>query len=183
MTAATIAPAAEEYPPGFAGYVAQVPPGDIVARLRRQIGETAALLRPLSPDQARYRYAPGKWSTIEVLGHLSDTERVMAYRALRIARADETPLAGFDENTYVPAADFERRSLADVLAEFEAVRLSTTALFASLVDGAWGRWGVVNGNRITVRALAHVIAGHELHHVGVLRTRYLAGAGTSAPGR
>jgi hypothetical protein len=154
-----------------------VPSGDVVARLRRQIAETAALLRPLDETQARHRYAPGKWRVIEVLGHLADTERVMAYRALRVARGDETPMAGFDENVYVPAGEFERRPISDVLAEFEAVRAATVALLGGLPEAAWTRWGVANGQRVTVRALAHIIAGHELHHVDVLRTRYGVGGG------
>jgi DinB family protein len=177
MTAPTIAPAAGEYAPHYAGYIARVPQGDVLARLRRQIAETAALLRPLDAAKARHRYAPGKWSVIEVLGHLADTERIMAYRALRVARGDETPLAGFDENVYVPAGEFERRSMTDVLAEFEAIRAATVALLGSLPEAAWTRWGVANGQRVTVRALAHIIAGHELHHVDVLRTRYGVGGG------
>ena len=177
MIAPTIAPAAGEYAPFYAGYVARVPPGDVLARLRRQIGETAALLRPLDAAKARHRYAPGKWSVIEVLGHLCDAERVFAYRVLRIARGDETPLAGFDENIYVPAGEFERRSITDVLGEFEAVRAATVALLGSLPEAAWTRWGVASGQRVTVRALAHIIAGHELHHVDVLRTRYGVGGG------
>lgn len=175
MTAPTIAPPAGEYAPHYAGYVARVPQGDVLARLRKQIGETAALLRPLDAARARHRYAPGKWSVIEVLGHLCDAERVFAYRVLRIARGDETPLAGFDENVYVPAAEFERRSMTDVIAEFEAVRAATVALLGGLPEAAWTRWGVANGQRVTVRALAHIIAGHELHHVDVLRTRYGVG--------
>ena len=177
MTAPTIAPAAGEYAPHYAGYVARVPAGDVVARLRRQIAEAAALLRPLDAAKARHRYAPGKWSVIEVLGHLSDTERIFAYRALRIARGDETPMAGFDENIYVPAGEFERRSIAAVLGEFEAVRAATVALLDGLPEAAWIRGGVANGQRVTVRALAHIIAGHELHHVEVLRTRYGVGGG------
>jgi len=177
MTAPTIAPAAGEYAPHYAGYVARVPAGDVLARLRRQIGETAALLRPLDAAKARHRYAPGKWSVIEVLGHLCDAERIFTYRALRIGRSDETPMAGFDENVYVPAGEFERRSIADVLGEFEAVRAATVALLGGLPEAAWTRWGVANGQRVTVRALAHIIAGHELHHVDVLRTRYGVGSG------
>jgi uncharacterized damage-inducible protein DinB len=175
MTAPTIAPAAGEYAPHYAGYVARVPPGDVLARLRRQITETAALLRPLDAAKAGYRYASGKWSVIEVLGHLCDAERVFAYRTLRIARGDETPLAGFDENVYVPAGAFDRRSIADVAAEFEAVRAATVTLLGGLPQAAWTRWGVASGQRVTVRALAHIIAGHELHHVDVLRTRYEVG--------
>lgn len=172
MTAPTIAPATGEYAPHYAGYVGRVPAGDVLARLRRQITETAALLRPLDAAKAAYRYAPGKWSVIEVAGHLCDAERIFAYRALRIARGDETPLAGFDENIYVPAGEFERRSIADVAAEFEAARAATVTLLGGLPEAAWTRWGVANGQRVTVRALAHIIAGHELHHVEVLRTRY-----------
>jgi DinB superfamily len=177
MTAPTIAPAPGEYAPHYAGYVARVPQGDVLARLPRQIAETAALLRPLDAAKARHRYVPGKWSVIEVLGHLADTERIMAYRALRVGRGDETPVAGFDENVYVPAGEFERRSISDVLGEFEAVRAATVALLGGLPEAAWTRWGVANGQRVTVRALAHIIAGHELHHVDVLRTRYGLGGG------
>ena len=177
MTAptATSIPGADEYAPSFARYVTRVPPGDVLVQLRRQIAESMTLLRPLDEANARYRYAPGKWSVIEVAGHLADTERIMAYRALRIARKDETPLPGFDEDPYVAAAEFERRALGDVLAELAAVRTATLALLAGLPEAAWSRWGMASGHRVTVRALAHVIAGHELHHVEVLRTRYGVG--------
>jgi uncharacterized damage-inducible protein DinB len=177
MTAPVMVPASDEYAPAFGLYVTRVPPGDVVAQLERQIGETAALLRPLDPARGRHRYAPGKWSIVEILGHLADTERIFAYRALRFARGDQTPLASFDENTYVPAAECERRALTDVLEEFEAVRAATVALFASLPEPAWTRWGVASGQRMTVRASARVIAGHELHHVEVLKTRYGVGTG------
>ena len=177
MTAPTTVPAADEYAASYADYVARVPPGDIITHLKRQIGETAALLRPLDTAGARRRYAPGKWSVIEIVGHLADAERIFAYRALRFARGDQSPLPGFDENTYVPAAECERRALSDVLAEFQAVRAATVALFASLPEPAWTRSGVASGHRMTVRAAAHVIAGHELHHVEVLKTRYGVGAG------
>ncbi len=172
MTAPATVPAADEYAASYADYVARVPPGDIIAQLKRQIGETAALLGPLD----RRRYAPGKWSVIEIVGHLADAERIFAYRALRFARGDQSPLPGFDENTYVPAAECERRALADVLAELEAVRAATVALFANLPEAAWTRSGVASGHRMTVRAAARVIAGHELHHVEVLKTRYGVGA-------
>jgi uncharacterized damage-inducible protein DinB len=177
MTALATPPATDEYPASFAGYIACVPPGDVVAQLERQIGRTVALLRPLDAARARFRYAPGKWSIIEIVDHLADAERIFAYRALRFARADQTPLASFDENTYVPAAESERRSLADALAEFQAVRAATIVLLKGLPEAAWSRRGTASGKQITVRAMAHVIAGHELHHVEVLRTRYGVGAG------
>jgi hypothetical protein len=177
MTTPATVPAADEYAASYAGYVARVPSGDIVAQLKRQIGDTVALLRPLDAARARHRYAPGKWSVIEIVGHLADAERIFAYRALRFARGDQSPLPGFDENTYVPAAECDRRALSDVLSEFEAVRAATVALVKGLPETAWTRAGVASGHRMTVRAAVHVIAGHELHHVEVLRTRYGVGAG------
>lgn len=177
MGTPTTAPASDEYAPYYQTYIARVPPGDLLAQLERQAQATAALLGPAQSDRAHYRYAPGKWSLIEILGHLSDSERIFAYRALRIARSDSTPLSGFDENLYVPAADFGRRSLADVLGEFQAVRAATVALLRGLPDAAWSRRGVANGQPVTVRALGYIIAGHELHHIEVLRIRYGIGGG------
>ncbi len=172
----TAVPAADEYGTHYAGYVSRVPPGDIIAQLERQISATLALLKPLDATRARYRYAPGKWSVIEIVGHLADAERIFAYRALRFARGDQSSLPGFDENTYVPAAECERRALADVLAEFQSVRAATVTLFKGLPDVAWTRSGIASGNRLSVRAAARVISGHELHHVEVLRTRYGLGS-------
>lgn len=169
----TVRPAADEYAPFYAGYVARVPDGDVVAQMERQIEEVRALLAPLSAEQAAHRYAPGKWSIREVVGHLADAERVMAYRALRFARGDRTPLAGFDENAYVPESGAERRTLASLLDELAAVRAASVALFRGLPAEAWERDGEANRHRVTVRALAWIIAGHELHHLALLRERYL----------
>lgn len=165
-------PGADEYAPFYASYIAGVPEGDILDLLARQAEETQALLSPLAPERASYRYAPDKWSVTEVAGHLCDAERIFSYRALRFARGDETPLPGFDEAAYVPQAGFERRGLPDVLAELRALRQSTLCLFRGLDDAAGLRRGVANGNPMSTRAAAYVIAGHERHHVGVLRTRY-----------
>ncbi len=165
-------PAADEYPPFYAGYVGHVPEGDLLARLERQSRETPARLRSLGPEAARLRYAPDKWSVIEVVGHLADSERIFAYRALRIARGDATPLAGFDQNAYVAAGNFEQRAFAEVLEEFELVRRGTLALLRSFDDAAWQRRGVANNHPVSARALAYVIAGHELHHLAILRTHY-----------
>lgn len=165
-------PAADEVPPHFVGYIAKVTESDPVAVLATQIDVTAALLRPLSEADARKRYAPGKWSVKEVVGHLTDTERIMAYRALRIARGDETPLPGFDENAYVPPAKFDARPLADLIGDLFTVRAATVALFRTFDADAWRRRGTASGKPISVRALGYMIPGHERHHVEILKTRY-----------
>ena len=170
-------PATGEYIPYYGRYIALVPDGELVATLARQVEETAALLASFSPAQAQYRPAPGEWNTVEIVGHLADMERVFAYRALRIARRDPKPLEGVDDvDGYVAAAGFAARSLADVAAEFAAVRQATLALFRSLDAAAWARVGTADGNAISVRALGYIIAGHELHHLADIR-RYRERAG------
>jgi hypothetical protein len=168
-------PASEEHAPYYLTYVRLVPGEDAWPALSTQQADTLVLLGRLDERQALHRYAPGKWSVKEVVGHLADAERVFAYRALRFARADETPLPGFDENRYVPAGRFDARPLDDVLGEFRAVRAATLALFASFDQAALLRRGVANQNPMSVRALAWVIAGHERHHAGLLRERYAPG--------
>jgi len=166
-------PNSAEYAPYFEKYISLVPEGEIVATLGNQIENTLSLIRGLSEAQGDLRYAPGKWSVKEVIGHLIDAERIFAYRALRFARSDTTPLPGFDENSFVANAGFDSRSLADLAEEFEYMRRSNVYLFKHLDGGSWLRRGAANDNEISVRAIAHVIAGHELHHVGILRSRYL----------
>ena len=167
------APVAGEYAEFYAGYVARVPAGDVVATLRDQLAETLALLRGVDPSRTTAGYAPGKWSIRDVVLHMSDTERVMGYRAMRIARADTTPLASFDENAWTPVAGANARTMDSLLAEFEAVRRSTIALLEGLPDAAWGRRGTASGKEVSARALAWIIAGHERHHVAIIRERYL----------
>jgi hypothetical protein len=166
-------PDSTEYATYFEKYIALVPEGEIVATLDRQIESTLSLIRGLSETQAEHRYAPGKWSVKEVIGHLIDGERIFAYRAMRFARNDATPLPGFDENSFVANGGFGARSLADLADEFEHTRKSNVYLFKSLDSDASLRRGVSNNNEISVRALAYIIAGHELHHVEILRARYL----------
>lgn len=165
-------PLPDEHAEYYGQYVALVPEGDVLATLERQGIETAAALRKVPAALAKHRYAPGKWSVTEVIGHLSDAERVFTYRALRFARNDTTPLAGFSESDYVPAARFDDRTLPDVAAEYAAVRAATLSLFRGLDPAAWNRRGLANDQTISVRALAFVLAGHELHHLRVLRERY-----------
>ncbi len=165
-------PQPSEHVPYFSRYIDLVPHGDLLALLDTQHRTTQKMLAPLSAEKARYRYADGKWSINEVVGHLADTERIFSYRALRFARGDSTPLSGYDEQAYTPAGRFDDRSLGDVLSEFTAVRGATLALFRGLSPDAFERSGPANGNPISVRALAYIIAGHERHHVGLLQTRY-----------
>jgi hypothetical protein len=165
-------PEADEYAAFYAGYVARVPEGDILDVLARQSAETLGLLSGLTPERAAYRYAPDKWSVAEVVGHLCDAERVFSYRALCFARGDQTPLPGFDEAAYTPEGGFDRRAFPSLLAELGVVRQATVMLFGGLDEAAGRRRGVANDNPMSTRAAAYVIAGHELHHVNVLRTRY-----------
>ena len=174
MTATIPRPDATEYVPYYDTYISKVPKGDVLKVLEDQRRETQQLLSGLSDAKALHRYAPEKWSIKQVVGHLMDTERVFCYRALAFGRADANPLPGFDEKAWAPAGRFDARALKDLAPELDAVRRATIALFSGLDDEALTRRGVANNNPITVRALAWIIAGHERHHVAILRERYLA---------
>jgi hypothetical protein len=171
---AIAAPDPSEYAPYYGKYITLVGGHDVVAALEDQPRETLALLSGLSEEQGDYRYAPDKWSIKEMLGHVIDAERVFSYRALRFARDDRTPLASFEQNDYVRAGDFGDRRLADLIEEFVAVRRATVWLFRQLSPEAWIRQGVASDNPVSVRAVAYIIAGHELHHRTVLQEKYLA---------
>ncbi len=166
-------PAPDEYVPYYGTYISKVPDGDVVGTLVTQRAATGALLRGIPDAKAGHRYAPDKWSIREVIGHMADCERIFAYRALRFARADETSLPGFDENAFVKHARLDDRPLASLIAELDAVRGATIALFDGLFPEEWSRVGNANGKAMSVRALAWTIAGHELHHLGILKERYL----------
>lgn len=166
-------PAPDEFAPYYGRYIDKVPDGDIVATLRDQVGATLAVLRAIPDAKAGHRYAPDKWSIREVVGHLSDAERIFTYRALRIARGDETPLPGFDENAFVSRARLDARSFAGLIDEYAAVRAATVALFDSLFPEEWTRRGIASDKGVSVRALAWITAGHERHHLEILRARYL----------
>ncbi len=167
-------PRPEEYDPFFAGYVARVPPGDILTHLRSQYHETLSLLSSLPDARADISYAPGKWSIKQVVGHISDVERVMAYRALWFARNHQSPLPGFDENVFAAEGGFTDRLLSDLLDEFRIVREASVNLFTCLPRQHFARGGEANGHYVSVRALAYIIAGHELHHRAILQERYLS---------
>ncbi|CCH02864.1 hypothetical protein FAES_4865 [Fibrella aestuarina BUZ 2] len=168
-------PGPAEYSPYHIPYLRFVPEGtDPLVLLQRQPDDVRALLGSLTDQQALTRYAPGKWSIKEALVHLIDTERIFAYRALRIARGDQTPLPGFEQDDYVPNSGADARLLTDIWAEYEAVRTATLLLLNSLTESALARVGVVNGNVLSVRALIHVLAGHEAHHIQLFKEKYLA---------
>lgn len=165
-------PAAGEYDAYYRTYIDQVPDGPILETLAAQRQSTARLLAAVGEDRALQRYAEGKWSVKEVVGHVADAERVFAYRALTAARGDRTPLPGFAENDWVAAAGFDRRPLAELAAELDRARAATLALFGGFSDEELARRGVANGSEVSVRALAWILAGHERHHARVLVERY-----------
>jgi hypothetical protein len=168
----TTRPAGNEFVPYFSRYIDLVPDGPIVETLRSQIADTVALLAAVPGDREEHRYQADKWSVKEVAGHLSDSERVFACRALRFAREDATPLPGFDSDSYVPAGRFGARRLKDLVEEYRAVRVATVRLFEALDEAAFGQTGTASGNPDSVRALAWIIAGHERHHDALLKERY-----------
>jgi hypothetical protein len=166
-------PLAGEFAPYYATYIDIVARGDVIATLERQIAEYRTALGGLDEEKALYRYSPGKWTVKEVLGHVIDSERVFAYRAMRIARSDATPLAGFDENQFVANAGFNIRALPDLLAEFEYLRRGNIHFFRSLTPDVAARRGTANQLGVSVRAIVYLTAGHAAHHLGLLREKYL----------
>jgi hypothetical protein len=167
-------PRPDEYAPYYGRYISLVQGEDILNALDQQRRQTMMLLSCREEEDGNFRYAPGKWSAKEVLGHVCDTERVFAYRALRISRADATPLEGFEQDGYVRNGPFAHRPLADLVEEFIAVRRATFSLLRNLDEAAWMRRGIANKNEVSVRALAYIIAGHELHHRRILEENYFA---------
>jgi hypothetical protein len=177
MTQLTVTrPEPNEYAPYYGKYVSMVDSDDIVKALADQALDTASLLSALTEREGDLRYAPDKWSVKEVLGHVCDSERIFAYRALRIARKDQTPIEGFEQDDYVRNGPFARCRLSDLVAEFRDIRRATVSLFGGFDDAAWLRCGTANKNEVSVRALAYIIAGHELHHRRLLQERYLSRA-------
>jgi DinB superfamily len=172
MTSA-LRPAADEYAAAFAGYVESITDHkNILEVLAAQLPSVLTRLGSFDESRGNYRYAQGKWSIKEIVGHLCDTERVFAYRALRFARGDTTPVPSFDDQAYVAEVRAEERTLMDLAQEWGDVRRSSLALFRHLPAVAWERRGTASGHPVSVRALAYIIAGHVRHHVTVLEERY-----------
>jgi hypothetical protein len=171
MTARASRPDATEFAPYYSKYIDLLPGGDILEVLAEQTEELTGFLRRVPEKEAGKRHPPYTWSVKEVVGHITDAERIFGYRALRIARQDETPLSGFDENAYVKNAGFDTYRLSDLAAEFEFLRRSHLCFFRGLASAAWQCRGVANGNPVSVRAIACIIAGHARHHELILRKR------------
>jgi uncharacterized damage-inducible protein DinB len=167
-----VRPAPSEYAPSYAGYIDRVPDGDIVTQLQQGGEELTSALASIPDDKGDHRYAEGKWSVRTLIGHMIDAERIFAYRALRIARGDSTPLPGFEENDYARTAGSASRSIAGLASEMRVVREGTVRLFESFPNEAWSRSGTVNSAEVSTRALAWITAGHALHHLNVLEDRY-----------
>ena len=164
-------PDASEFASFYAGYIGKVPDSGPVKMLEEQIGQLEKL-KSLPEDKASYAYADGKWTVKEVIGHLADGERVFSYRLTRIARGDQTPLAGFDENAWAKTAPHAKRTIGDVVNELIAIRRATLALIYSLDETSIANKGVANNNPVTARAICWIMAGHTKHHLDILRERY-----------
>lgn len=167
-------PEPSEYADYYDRYVSLVPDGNVLALLQSEHDRTASLLEGLTPEQASHRYAEGKWSVKEVVGHVIDAERTFGHRAHCFARRDPAPLPDFDQTDYAKSSNADARPLADLVDELQAVRRSNIALFRGLDDGMWSHRGIASECEFTVRALAYIIVGHEIHHRNVIEERYLS---------
>jgi DinB superfamily len=169
-------PGAGEHAEYYSKYTSLVPEGDLLELLGRQADEFPGFLRGIPAQLHDHRYAGGKWSIKEVIGHLTDAERIFSYRALRFARGDDTPLASFDENAYVANARFAEQAFAQLVDDWVAVRRATLTLLRGLNAEEAARVGTASGWPVSVRALAWIMAGHVIHHTNILRERYLGAA-------
>ena len=174
VVSAVARPEPGEYAPSYVRYISLVPGNDILGTLDTQRRQMLILLSGHDDSDGNFRYAPDKWSVKQVLGHVCDTERIFAYRALRISRGDRTPIEGFEQDDYVRNGPFANRPLAELIEDYIAVRRATLTLLRNLDETAWSRRGIANKNEVSVRAIAYTIAGHELHHCRILEEKYFA---------
>jgi hypothetical protein len=165
-------PEPSEYAPFMASYVRLVPEGDILSLLAEQPAQVRGVLAGVTGERETFRYAPEKWTIREVMGHVCDTERVFGYRALCVARGDQTPLPGFDENTYAARSGANALPLAELVATFERARAAHLDVLRPLSAEAWLHKGTANGQPLSARGQAYAMAGHVLHHLAGLRDRY-----------
>ncbi|MDF2536631.1 MAG: damage-inducible protein DinB [Bacillales bacterium] len=170
-------PNEKEYPPFYKGYISKIDTDDIIKVLQQQLSEILEIFNNISEEQSLHRYAEGKWSIKELVGHMCDTERIMTFRILHVARGDKNELPGFDEDTYVQNANFDNIPFLSLVKYYQSTREASISLIENLTKTtsteAWENTCVVNGNSISARAIAYIIAGHELHHRSILEERYL----------
>ncbi|MDF0705630.1 MAG: DinB family protein [Bacteroidota bacterium] len=162
-----------EYNPFYQTYVMALGNVDLFEELKNGKADFLSLLKDIPEEKLNYAYAEDKWSLAEALVHMIDTERIFQYRALRIARNDNTPLPGFDQDNYVPYSNAKNRSKQDLLEEYKAVRDATITLFNSFDGEAIKRIGTTSGSKMSVRALGFIISGHQAHHIRIINERYL----------
>jgi len=169
-------PASYEYPnaPYFAEYLSFEKEENLFEVLKNQSKEIIDLFESFEKGQAEFAYAAGKWSIKGLLGHMVDTERIFSYRVLAISRGEKTALPGFDENEYQAASEYETQDVKEILAQYKATRVATMLLFNSFSTKQWNQMGQANGKSISARALAWMIAGHEKHHLRIIKERYLS---------
>jgi len=165
-------PYKDEYALYYHTYIEKVPDGDVIKSMKKQIAEVKRLFKNVTKKQSVFRYSPGKWSVKEVLGHILEAERIFAYRALRFARNDKKDLHGFDENEYIHQSNYNETKLAELVEEFCSLRTSNMLMFKNFSDEMCLRFGTINGNKLTVRALAYIMTGHVRHHLKILKERY-----------
>jgi hypothetical protein len=167
-------PEKNEYAEYYETYVSLVEETDIVSALQNQLAEIENLFAEIAEEKGAYAYAEGKWSIKQLAGHLIDGERIFSYRAFRFSRADQTALAGFEQDDYITHGNFNNRPLADLTEEFSLLRKANNIFFKNLSADAWLRSGTASDAEVSVRALAYIMVGHVRHHTNILKTRYLA---------
>lgn len=167
-------PNEKDYPNYYVPYIQLVPDGELISILENDLLDTVKLFEDLSENDSEFRYEENKWTIKEVLGHMTDTERVMSYRLLRIGRGDQTPLAGFNESFFANGAQTNRLSIKDLLEDFVATRKSSITLIKNMPEEAWDYIGFANELEINTSAIAYIIAGHSMHHKKIISERYLA---------
>jgi hypothetical protein len=166
-------PEPSEYDAYYERYVSLVGETDIVGAMRAQLDEIEKVFGALTKEKSLHTYAPGKWTIKQIIGHLTDGERIFAYRALRISRADSTPIEGFEQDGYIENARFNEMKLKDLVEELTLSRKANLILFENLTEEAWSRTGTASGVPVSVRALAYIMVGHIRHHLKILREKYL----------
>lgn len=166
-------PEQTEYVSYYQQYIDKVPDGAILDTLERQVAHTLELLSGIDDKKANHRYASDKWSIKQLVGHVVDIERIFCYRALTFARNDKTPLPSFEQDDYVAGSNYDDQTLAVIADQLRVTRSATLAMFRSFDDETWLRTGVASGFEFSVQAIPYILAGHEIHHIGVLKERYL----------